>query len=119
MTIARLSKFWSHSVTVYRETEVGDDYGGKTRSREKKTWNIPVRISTFQGVGVGRLEIVFSGKSYTPTHRMFCDVDADIILGDKLKEETSRDVYLVLDLNQVYKGRVAHHIEAMVRRVDN
>lgn len=119
MAIARLNKFWSHSVTVYRDTEVDDDYGGSTRGREKKTWNVPIRISTFHGVGVGRLEIVFAGKTYTPSHRIFCDADADIIVGDKLREETSREVYLVLDLNPVYKGRMAHHIEAMVRRIDN
>jgi len=115
----RLNKFWSHSVTVLRETSEDDDYGGSTRSREKKEWKVPVRISTFQGVGVGRLEILFSGKSYTPSHRMFCAVDADIAVGDKLREETTRDVYLVLDLNPVHKGRMPHHIEGMVRRIDN
>lgn len=109
----RINKFLPHSITIYRLGGVKDEYGGKTTSWDEKYKEIPCRIYGMKGNYVITLE----GREYDTTHKLISETGVDLMAGDKIKNSCNQ-TFMVLSVAKLFKARSAHHIEAVLSRID-
>jgi len=110
-----LKRFLNNTITIYRRSTEGDDFGGVTSEWDKKNWNVVCRIYGTRGQ-----PFTFSveGKNYIVSMKMMCDKFVDIKVGDKVKEDKAGQTYMVVFLKAARTHQKVHHLEGLLSRID-
>jgi len=114
MPSRKLKKFLNNWMTIYRPDAEGDKYGGVQSVWAKKYWTVPCRIYGLTGM----YEITVAGKEYYNSHKMMCEYDVDVKVGDKIEDVLAKEKYFITRVNLIHRGRQPHHKECLLARVN-
>ena len=102
-------------MTIYRQETTRDDYGGVKSEWKKYLWDEPCRIYS---IGGQVFTISYQGKDYSITRKLMCLRDVDIQEGDKVEEENSREVLIVVRVYPIQTFKRLHHLEGLLARIE-
>jgi hypothetical protein len=115
MESLELKKYYNNTITLWRKSTAGDDFGGVSTTWDKLYWKIPCRIYGKQGAPY---TLSLEGKQYLVEMKMMCSKNTDIKLGDKIKEDNANETYMVVFIKAARRYKDIHHLECSLSRMD-
>jgi len=108
-------RFFIDSITIYRKSKVKDNFGGFTATWEKKYWQVKCRIYNKTG---RPYQITIEGAVFEIIAKLMCNRNIDIVVGDKIIDEKTDEVYFAVRKSDIREIRDTSHIEVNLTKVE-
>ena len=109
-----IKRFMNNRMTIYRRSRTKDDAGGVKTDWVKNSWNVACRIYKMPGSGQ---TIEIDGEDYSVTMELMCGMEVDIEEKDKIIDEITESVYMVVRIYPVYGMKTQSHTECHLSRI--
>ena len=115
MESVSLKKMFNNTITIWRHSDTSDSFGGNTVAWVKKYWSIACRLYARRAPNYA---IKIEGQSYEADMKMIVGKGVDIVRGDKVQEDGSDHIFIVVGVVGIKSKRRLNHIECYLARID-
>jgi hypothetical protein len=110
-----IKKFLSTTITIERQKKTKDSFGGVTVTWDKKDWGVKARI--YDALRTPYI-IAVEGADYSVTAKLIAGKDANLTIGDRITDEKTNEVYILVRIYNAVDARNIHHIEGALSLMD-
>lgn len=110
-----IKKFFTTTITIERQKKTKDTFGGVTVTWDKKDWGVRARI--YDGIRTPYV-INLEGSDYNVTMKLMASRDANLEIGDKITDEVTGYVYILVRIYNAVADKNIHHIEGALSQLD-